>query len=430
MIADYLDPASCPAVPPQRADMSAATRALHDGVDANAPWLHPTRRTIQRDLGTSEGVASWQEGKAGFTARGDGCWSELPQLYARYGTTGTSALIEALRALENARCAMVTDCGMQAVALVADQLFSRGAHVIAMRQVYNKTRAFFDHSAKRVGATLTLVDDGDLEQLDAALQPGTRMVFAETYTNPLGRAQDVPALLARVRRVAGAVLVIDSTIATPWGIRTPLLDQGVDVVLGSMTKSLGGQDTALGGYIATNRADIANQIMDTIAMRGGILDDERAYRVVSNLELSASNHAQRCVTAARVAEFLASHPRVEAVFHPSRPDHPDAAVIARDYVRTGSLLAFRVRGADEAMHRHIADVLVSTRVPRFALSFDGLVTKVNHHRTVSEYFTAPELVARLGIDRLVRLGIGLEAPDDLIACLNWTLHHFESIPRA
>lgn len=425
MIANYLDPSSCPDEPPPRSAMDAATRTLHDGVDANAPWLNPERRTIQRDLISSEGVASWQEGKAGFVARGDGCWSELPQLYARYGTTGTSALIAALRSLEHARCAMVADCGMQAVALVADQLIARDGHVIAMRQVYNKTRAFFDTSAKRVGATLTLVDDGDLDALEAALRPETKIVFAETYTNPLGRAQDIPALVARVRRIPSAVLVIDSTIATPWGIRTPLLDQGVDVVVGSMTKALGGQDVALGGYIATNRSDIANQVMDTIAMRGGILDDDRANRVVANLELSAANHARRCATAARVAAFLAAHPRVEAVFHPSRPDHPDAAVIARDYIRTGSLLGFRVRDADEVMHRHISDVLVSTRVPRFALSFDGLVTKVNHHRTVSEYFTPPELVARLGIDRLVRLGIGLEAADDLNACLNWTLHHYK-----
>jgi cystathionine beta-lyase/cystathionine gamma-synthase len=90
-------------------------------------------------------------------------------------------------------------------------------------------------------------------------------------------------------------------------------------------------------------------------------------------------------------------------------------------VRTGSLLAFRVRDADEAAHRALADRLVSTGVPRFALSFDGLATKVNHHRTVSEYFTPPDVITRLGIDRLIRLGIGLEDPDDLIACLYWSL---------
>jgi cystathionine beta-lyase/cystathionine gamma-synthase len=115
------------------------------------------------------------------------------------------------------------------------------------------------------------------------------------------------------------------------------------------------------------------------------------------------------------------------VFHPSLPDHPDAATIARDYRRTGSIVAVRVRDADELRHRHIADVLVSCSIPRYALSFDGLATKVNHHRTVSEYFTPADVVARAGIDRLIRIGVGIEVADDLIACLNWTLHHEAAI---
>ena len=134
--------------------MTAQTRELHDAIDRNAPWLHPERRTIQRDLGSSAEVAAWQEGKAGFVLRGDGAWSELPHLYARYGTVGTSELIAALRGLEKATCAIVTDCGMQAVALVADQLVQRGGHAVVMRQVYNKTRLFFEGAAKRVGAVL------------------------------------------------------------------------------------------------------------------------------------------------------------------------------------------------------------------------------------------------------------------------------------
>ncbi|MDB4954379.1 MAG: hypothetical protein JWO36_1948 [Myxococcales bacterium] len=425
-IAAWLDPSSSPTERPKLADMGTATRELHGSVDANAPWLHPERRTIQRDLGGSPNVIAWQEAKAGFILAGDGAWSELPQLYARYGTEGTSELIAALRELEHARCAFVTDCGMQAVALTSDVALAHGGHAVVMRQVYNKTRAFFESTARRIGAQITLVDDGDLDAIAAAIRPETRLVFAETFTNPLGRAQDIPALVSIVRdarpRAPHLRLVIDSTIATPWGIRSPLLDSGIDVVVGSMTKAIGGQDAALGGYIATNDTELGNQVMDLIAMRGGILDDDRARRVLTNLPNAERMHALRCDTAARVASFLAHHPRIERVFHPSLPDHPDAAVIARDYVRTGSLLAFRVANADELRHRAIADLLVSCGVLRYALSFDGLVTKVNHHRTVSEYFTPPDVVARLGIDRLIRLGIGIEDADDLIACLNWTLH--------
>ena len=431
----WLDPAGCPAERPPIDRMAGATRELHAAIDAHAratgvAWLHPSARTIQRDLLGSPNVVAWQEAKASFLIAGDGAWSELPHLYARYGTPGTAQLIGALRGLEGARCAIATDSGMQAVALVADVLLAAGGHAVVMRQVYNKTRTFLEWSARRVGATVTLVDDGDLAGFAAALTPATTLVFAETYTNPLLRAQDVPALVAAIRaRAPAAKLVIDSTIATPWAFRTPLLAQGVQVVIGSLTKALGGQDTALGGYVATDDAELANAVMDLVAMRGGILDDARARLVADGLAVADTAHARRCATATQVAAFLARHPRVEQVNHPSRPDHPDAAVIARDYLRLASLLSFRVTGADEARTRHIADVLVSCGIPRYALSFDGLATKVNHHKTVSEYFTPADAVARAGLDRLVRLGIGLEDADDLIACLNWTLHHEARISR-
>jgi cystathionine beta-lyase/cystathionine gamma-synthase len=258
-------------------------------------------------------------------------------------------------------------------------------------------------------------------------------VFAETFTNPLMRAQDVPALAAAIRGAGSrARLVIDSTIATPWAFDrgNTLLAQGAAVVIGSLTKALGGRDLALGGYIATDDSELGNQLMDLLAMRGGILDDARADRIAAGLAEAERDHARRCATAVEVAAFLAAHPRVERVFHPSLPDHPDAAAIARDYRRTGSIVSFRVAGADEDRHRHIADVLVSTGVPRYALSFDGPATKVNHHRTVSEYFTPPEALARAGIDRLVRLGVGLEDPADLIACLGWTLAYEARVTAA
>ncbi|MGH9346015.1 MAG: PLP-dependent transferase, partial [Vicinamibacterales bacterium] len=128
--------------------------------------------------------------------------------------------------------------------------------------------------------------------------------------------------------------------------------------------------------------------------------------------------------------FLAAHPLVSDVFHPSLPAHPDAAAIARLYVRTGSLLSFRVRDADEDRTRHLADVLATCVIVRYALSFDGPTTKVNHHRTVSEYFTPLEQLRRNGFDRLIRLAVGLEDPDDLCAVLNWTLHHGDSVTPA
>jgi cystathionine beta-lyase/cystathionine gamma-synthase len=339
-----------------------------------------------------------------------------------------------LKDLEHAGCALVCDSGMQATALVFDVLLTPGAHAVLMRQVYNKTRGYLEWLAQRIGASVTIVDDGDAAALTAAIGPETRLVFAETFTNPLLRAQDLDMLRATVAsaRVRGVdvKLVLDSTIATPWAFKTPLLDQGIDVVVGSGTKALGGMDRDLWGYIATNDSPLANQIMDLVAMRGGILDWRRATAIVAGLDQVEGAHARRSATASRVAAFLASHPKVSEVFHPSLPAHPDAAAIARHYVRHGSLLSFRVAGADEDRTRHLADVLATCVIVRYALSFDGIATKVNHHRTVSEYFTAPEQLRRNGFDRLIRLAVGLEDPDDLCAALNWTLHHGDAITPA
>ena len=416
--------------------MSPATRGLHDGIDAHIrrtgiPYLHPDEPTVQLDLLGSARVIEWQEGKAAFLFASQGCWSELPPLYARYGTPATAALIAKLKALEHATSAIVCDSGMQATALAFDALLEPGAHAVLMRQVYNKTRTYLEWMAARIGASVTVVDDGDRAALADAIRPDTRFVFAETFTNPLVRAQDLDLLrqvIDQARATAPALkLVLDTTIASPWAFRQPPLANGVDIIVASGTKSLGGNDRDLWGYLATNETQFANAVMDLMAMRGGILDWRRASAIVAGFDQASDSHARRSASAAKIAAFLASHPRVSEVFHPSLPGHPDAAALRKHYVRHGSLLSFRIKDADEERTRHYADVLATTVIVRYALSFDGLSTKVNHHRTVSEYFTAPDHVKRNGFDRLVRLAVGLEDADDLIAALNWTLHHGAAI---
>ncbi len=438
-IGDWLDPNGCPAQRPSLEAMSPTTRNLHEAIDAHArrtgvPYLHPDEPTVQQDLLGSKQVIEWQEGKAAFLFASEGCWSELPPLYARYGTAATARLIARLKALEHASAALVCDSGMQATALAFDALMEPGAHAVIMRQVYNKTRSYLEWLAARIGGAVTVVDDGDMAALEAAITPNTRFVFAETFTNPLVRAQDFNAMarvMIRGRNIAPSLLfVLDTTIASPWAFKVPPLECGVDIIVASGTKSLGGNDRDMWGYIATNNTQFANSVMDLIAMRGGILDWRRAEAVHSAFEGASESHARRSATASRVAAFLSAHPMVSDVFHPSLPGHPDRAAIATHYARHGSLLSFRIAAADEERTRHFADVLATTVIVRYALSFDGLATKVNHHRTVSEYFTAPDQLKRNGFDRLIRLAVGLEDAEDLIAALNWSLHHGGSVTTA
>lgn len=436
-VADWLDPKSCPAERPPLSQMSVTTRALHERIDAHIrrvgiPYLHPDSPTLQLDMLSSKDVRAWQEGKAQFLFMGEGCWSELPHLYARYGTTAGAELIAKVRELEAAPAAVLADCGMQATALAFDALMTPGAHAICMRQVYNKTRTYLERIAERLGGSVTIVDDGDLEAVRTAITEETALIFAETYTNPLMRAQDPAALsdlAIEARKTArGLRMVIDDTIATPWGLEQPLLSfDGIDVVVASGTKALGGQDRDMWGYVASTDMDFANAVMDLVALRGGNLDWRRASVILDGLERAERDHARRCETAARLAAFAKESPKIADVFHPSLPDHPDHEAIAAHYARPGSIVSLRPAGIDEAGARHLADVLATTIVVRYALSFDGLTTKVNHHQTVSEYFTPQERLAKNGIDRLVRIGVGTEDADDLIAAVNWTLHHGATI---
>jgi cystathionine beta-lyase/cystathionine gamma-synthase len=182
--------------------------------------------------------------------------------------------------------------------------------------------------------------------------------------------------------------------------------------------------------VASNRIDEMNACMDILAMRGGILNEGRCLSVLSGLDRARRSFEQRSRGAAEVAAFLDRHPAVSEVFHPSLPDHPDREIVDRCYALPGSLVSFRLSSADDAATRHFCDVLAMTGVVRYALSFDGLVSKVNHHRSVSEYFTAEAEVERLGVSRLVRFAMGLEAPSDVVSCLDWALSEYRRISEA
>ncbi len=440
-ISDYQDPSHSPPERPPLSIMSPATRGLHEAIDANArrlgyPYLHPDGPTIQLDMLGSSRMVEWQETKSQMVMLGEACWSELQQFYARYGVETTRRLLEEVKRIEGAAGAILADSGMGAVALLLDVLARPGGHAILLRGIYNKTKRYAEWIGARFPFRVTAIDEGDYAGIAAAIRPETGLVFAETYSNPLMRAID-PVRLGEIVEAArrdGARklrLVIDDTIATPWGLKRPLLSYpGVDAVVASGTKAIGGQDRDLWGYIVSNRIEILNEAMDLVAMRGGCLDWRRAEAILAGLPEARRRFEGRCASATKVAAFLHSHPKVERVYHPSLPDGPDREAIDAHYVLPGSLLAFRLRDAGEDDARHFADVLATCVVPRYAGSFDGLCTKINHHRSVSEYFTDEEELRRCGIDRILRLSVGTEGTEDIIACLNWALWRYPSVTTA
>ncbi|HJS73494.1 MAG TPA: PLP-dependent transferase [Vicinamibacteria bacterium] len=422
--------------PPVRGAMDPSTVALHEAVDENIRrsgrgYLRPEGESVAVDLLGSARMLKWQERKSAATFLGSFCWSELPQVYGRYGGESARDLVARVRALEEASAAVVTDSGMSAAALLLDSLLEPGDHAIVARSLYNKSKAYLAWLEKRMGIEVTLLSDVEWEAALEHVTERTRIVLVEIFTNPLMRAFDPEKLAAAAhegrKRSPRLRLVVDDTIVTPWGVHTPLLAQGADFVIASGTKALDGRDRNLWGYVAANRIDELNACMDLLAMRGGILDEVRCRSVLSGLDGARRNFEDRCRGASEVARFLAGHAAVSEVFHPSLPDHPDRETVDRCFSQPGSLVSFRLSGADDEAARHFCDVLAMTGLVRYALSFDGLVSKVNHHRTVSEYFTAEAEVERLGVDRLVRFAMGIEAPADVIASLDWALRSYGRI---
>ena len=220
------------APPPERARMALATRQLHESVDAgmrrrHGAFLNPDGESIQVDLLGSQRMIEWQEEKARRSFLGEACWSELPTVYARYGSESARKLLDAVKTLERADAAVLTDSGMQACALLADVLVTPGAEVVVSRGTYNKTKSYLKRLAERQGGLVKLIEDGSLSSVERALTGDTRVVFVETYSNPLTRAVDIAGLTDVVSRAKGANpalrLVVDNTVATPWGVKKPLV---------------------------------------------------------------------------------------------------------------------------------------------------------------------------------------------------------------
>lgn len=427
------------AKPPPPSGMHKATVELHQSIDRNIrrrhrPYLSGDGESVAADLLGSRSVERWQERKSAATFLSELCWSELPLLYGRYGGESVRELVRRVAALERAKAAVVVDSGMGAAAVLFDALLEPGDHVVAARGIYNKTKTCLGWLEKRIGIRVALVDDDEIHGLFDRITENTRLVMVEIFTNPRLRAFDPEKLASAARRGRERSprlrLVVDDTLVTPWGLRTPLLELGVDFVIASGTKALDGRDRNLWGYVASNHVDVLNACMDILAMRGGALDERRASSVLSGLSRARKSFERRCRSASEVARFLEVHPAIAEVHYPSLPAHPDREIVDRWYSLPGSMVSFRLRGADEERTRHFGDVLAMTEIVRYALSFDGLASRVNHHRTVSEYFTAEAEVRRLGVDRLVRFAMGLEAPEDVIACLDWALTGYREISAA
>jgi cystathionine gamma-synthase len=332
--------------------------------------------------------------------------------YGRYGNPTVRAAEEKLAALEGAEAAALFGSGMAALTTALFELLKAGDHIVLTNDCYRRTRQFVGRFLARLGIESTLVEPGNVEALHAALRPGrTKVILAESPTNPYLRVADL-GLFARARDACpGANLLIDATFATPINQRP--LEQGADLVIHSATKYLGGHNDLLAGAVCGRRG-LVQSIADLRGVLGGVLDPQSAFLLIRGLKTLPLRVQRQNETALRVARFLESNPRVRRVFYPGLASHPDHAQAARQMSGFGGVISFRLNGDISTGSRFVDACRLATIAP----SLGAVETLIEQPAMMSYFELTTEEREAIGIyDDLIRLSVGLEDATDIIADL-------------
>ncbi len=375
------------------------TRAIHVGQEADPTTgativpIYQTSTYTQEDVGVHKGFD-----------------------YSRTANPTRLALEQCLASLENAAYGLCFSSGMAAVDAVM-KLLNAGDHVVVSDDVYGGTYRLFERVLARFGLSFTWVDASDVGNVEQAIRPNTRMIWAETPTNPLLKIIDLSALasLARDRQL---ILAVDNTFATPY-LQNPL-DLGADVVVHSTTKYIGGHSDVVGGFAGANSADLYQTLkfhQNAIGAIPSPFDAWLTLRGVKTLALRMREHERN---AHRVAEALERHPMVEKVYYPGLPSHPQHDLARKQMRGFGGIVSFLVKG-DLTLTRAVAR---GVRVFSLAESLGG-VESLMCHPAVMTHASIPraDREARGVTDSLLRLSCGIEDADDLVADIVGALDH-------
>jgi O-succinylhomoserine sulfhydrylase len=336
-------------------------------------------------------------------------------IYSRYSNPTISMFERRMIELEGAEAARSAATGMAAVTTAILAPLKAGDHVVASRALFGSCLYVIQDLLPRYGIETTLVDGADLDQWQRALKPNTKTFFLESPTNPTLDVLDIPGI-AEIAHSGGARLVVDNVFATPiW--QSPLA-LGADVVVYSATKHIDGQGRCLGGIILSSEAFIAEHIHNFMRQTGPSISPFNAWVLLKGLETLAVRVRAQTETAARVAEVLASHPKISRLVYPGRADHPQAALVKKQMRGGSTLVGFEVKGGKQGAFR----VLNELKLAKISNNLGDAKSLVTHPATTTHQRLKPEDRAALGISEgFIRFSAGLEHADDLIEDLTAAL---------
>ena len=374
-----------------------ATRAIHVGQDPDPTTgavvvpIYATSTYAQQDVGVHNG------------------WD-----YSRSGNPTRDALETCFASLESARFGLAFASGLAAEDTVMHML-RQGDHVIVSDDVYGGTRRLFTRVLERHGLCFSYVDASRTDNVEAAFTPRTRMVWLETPTNPLLKLVDIAAV-ARLAHTRQARVVVDNTFMSPYFQRP--LELGADVALHSATKYLGGHSDVIGGAIAVHDEELYQELKYLQNAVGGVPGPFDCFLVLRGIKTLAVRMRQHERNAIAISRYLSGHPKVRSVNYPGLESHPQHDLAKRQTNGHGGMMSFEVEGGEPAARR----VVQKTRLFFLAESLGGVESLIELPAPMTHASVPAEIRRELGIsDGLIRLSVGIEETDDLLADLEEAL---------
>ena len=334
-------------------------------------------------------------------------------IYGRCGNPTEYQFEEQMAVIENADACLATASGMAAISVALFGLLKQGDHIVCDWTTYSSTHEMLDHRLTDYGIETTFVDTADADAVRSAIRDNTRVIYFETIANPTMKVTAVEPLV-KIARDTGAILVCDNTFASPAVARP--LDLGVDLVVESASKFIGGHNDVIGGAICMRSdrlpEDFLEQIRwNTMVKWGSPLSPFNAWMLLRGIQTLDVRVERMCANAAKLASFLEAHAKVEKVWYPGLPSHPQHELASQQLKQFGGMLTFAVADGDAALR-----VVDSLELACFAASLGGVRTTTQIPATMAFLDIPAEERLQMGIhDGMVRVSCGIEGADDLIA---------------
>jgi cystathionine gamma-synthase len=385
-----------------------STQAVHAGEEKHKPYGALTTPVVQSSTFTFRNTAEILEH---MQAKADGK-KPLRDEYGRFSNPTQRVAEHKIAALEGGERALLFASGMSAITTTMLSLLSSGSHLIMPREGFYITRDFAQVLLSRWGIETTFIPIGQPQALLSSIRPNTRLIFAEVPTNPTLRVMDL-AQLIQVARQHGILTAVDSTIATPVNLRP--LEYGVDLVIQSATKYLGGHNDLLAGAVIGSSRLLAD-IEKTRGILGGMSNPHDAYLLLRGLKTLALRVQRQNENGLQVASFLEGHPAVACVHYPGLSSHPDHAVALAQLSGYGGMVSFEIDGDFDKTARFI-DLL---RLPYIGMTLGGVESIIQ--QPAAHYSLEPIERKAAGMkDNLVRYSLGIENAEEIIADLSQAL---------